>query len=135
LGSWYSRVCFSCGVWLGDTSTNPQVAIWTRWAEQEMAAGNIAALKSIFSRCLLDCPHVALWGVYIRFIKKVGLGSCTIVEGLTNVILATVLSLVLAPPVGVHAFCCPVCLPAVRCTSVCLQRPSHSTQWRVIPYS
>jgi cleavage stimulation factor subunit 3 len=51
------------------------VAIWTRWAEQEMAAGNIAALKSIFSRCLLDCPHVALWFVYIRFIKKVGGGG------------------------------------------------------------
>ena len=45
--------------------------MWTRYAEQEMAAGNIMAVKHIFSRCLLDCPNVDLWFIYIRFIKKV----------------------------------------------------------------
>jgi hypothetical protein len=42
-----------------------------------MAAGNTLAVKHIFSRCLLDCPNVDLWFIYIRFIKKVGISSST----------------------------------------------------------
>jgi hypothetical protein len=36
-----------------------------------MEAGNTAAVRSIFGRCLLECPDVELWFMYLRFIKKV----------------------------------------------------------------
>lgn len=44
---------------------------WTRYAELEMSANNQGKVKSIFSRCLLNCPSVELWAAYLKFIKKV----------------------------------------------------------------
>lgn len=52
-------------------SSMTQAALWTKYAELEMASGNAAQVKHIFSRCLLTCPNVDLWFTYLKFIKKV----------------------------------------------------------------
>ncbi|KAK9824661.1 hypothetical protein WJX72_012141 [[Myrmecia] bisecta] len=43
---------------------------WRLYAEAEMAAGNTAQVKTVFSRCLLNCLTVDLWATYLEFIKK-----------------------------------------------------------------
>lgn len=37
-----------------------------------MAAGNAEGVKAVFGRCLMQCPSVDLWFMYLKFIKKVG---------------------------------------------------------------
>jgi len=49
-----------------------QVGIWTRYVEAEMPSGNTEAVKGVFGRCLMQCPSVDLWFMYLKFIKKVG---------------------------------------------------------------
>ncbi|WIA36938.1 hypothetical protein OEZ86_008179 [Tetradesmus obliquus] len=46
------------------------VGIWTRYVEAEMAAGNAEGVKAVFGRCLMQCPSVDLWFMYLKFIKK-----------------------------------------------------------------
>eukprot|EP00878_Enallax_costatus_P014549 GHUV01015220.1.p1 GENE.GHUV01015220.1~~GHUV01015220.1.p1 ORF type:complete len:323 (+),score=42.52 GHUV01015220.1:134-1102(+) len=46
------------------------VGIWTRYVEAEMSAGNTEAVKQVFGRCLLQCPSVDLWFMYLKFIKR-----------------------------------------------------------------
>lgn len=48
-----------------------QAAYWQRYAELELDEGDTARAKLVFSRCLLSCPHIRLWSLYLRFIKKV----------------------------------------------------------------
>ena len=36
-----------------------------------MAADSQSQVKSVFNRCLLNCPSVPLWTAYLSFIKKV----------------------------------------------------------------
>lgn len=38
-----------------------------------MATGDEAAVKAVFSRCLLTCLSVDLWRAYLNFIKRVRL--------------------------------------------------------------
>ena len=40
-----------------------------------MGAGDEAAVKAVFSRCLLTCLSVELWGAYLAFIKRVRAGG------------------------------------------------------------
>jgi cleavage stimulation factor subunit 3 len=42
-----------------------------RFVEAEMAAANSEAVKAVFGRCLMQCPSVDLWFMYLKFIKKV----------------------------------------------------------------
>lgn len=63
-------------------------AYWARYAKHELNGDascccsasqrslqlsdkNFEQLKSIFERCLDDCPHVDLWIMYLRFVTKV----------------------------------------------------------------
>ena len=48
-----------------------QAIYWQRYAEMELDEGNPSQAKLVFSRCLLSCPNVKLWTLYLRFIKKV----------------------------------------------------------------
>jgi hypothetical protein len=50
-----------------------QVGIWTRYVEAEMSSGNTEGVKAVFGRCLMQCPSVDLWFMYLKFIKKVTL--------------------------------------------------------------
>mmetsp|Transcript_19714 Transcript_19714/g.54740 ORF Transcript_19714/g.54740 Transcript_19714/m.54740 type:complete len:821 (-) Transcript_19714:318-2780(-) len=44
---------------------------WKAYAEAELAADNVAGVKSVFSRCLKAfCPSVELWRCYLQFMKK-----------------------------------------------------------------
>eukprot|EP00850_Spirogloea_muscicola_P023961 SM000413S15644 [mRNA] locus=s413:25585:30982:+ [translate_table: standard] len=43
---------------------------WKAYAEAQMAAGDDAAVKAIFGRCLLTCLHADLWKCYVRYIRK-----------------------------------------------------------------
>ena len=52
-----------------------QVTIWSRYVESLMAAGETDTVKTVFGRCLMQCPSVDLWFMYLKFIKKVGLSS------------------------------------------------------------
>lgn len=36
-----------------------------------MAAGQTDDVKTVFGRCLMQCPSVDLWFMYLKFIKKV----------------------------------------------------------------
>lgn len=58
-------------------------ALWTRYAELELSINNHANVKSIFSRCLLSCPHADLWLLYLKFIKKANEGKG--VDGMAEV--------------------------------------------------
>ncbi|KAI3965632.1 hypothetical protein MKX01_010589 [Papaver californicum] len=52
-------------------STFPTAAkYWKHYVEANMTAYNDVAAKQVFSRCLLDNRHTALWRCYIRFIIK-----------------------------------------------------------------
>eukprot|EP00850_Spirogloea_muscicola_P013037 SM000086S23089 [mRNA] locus=s86:477104:482501:- [translate_table: standard] len=52
---------------------------WKAYAEAQMAAGDDAAVKAIFGRCLLTCLHADLWKCYVRYIRKSN--SAATVEG------------------------------------------------------
>ncbi|GBG61269.1 hypothetical protein CBR_g19801 [Chara braunii] len=47
---------------------------WKMYAETQISAGNDDAVKSIFSRSLLNCLHIDLWRCYLRYIRKVNDG-------------------------------------------------------------
>jgi hypothetical protein len=53
------------------TIVSEQVGIWTRYVEAEIGVGNTEAVKAVFNRCLMHCPSVDLWFMYLKFIKKV----------------------------------------------------------------
>jgi hypothetical protein len=36
-----------------------------------MSAGETDNVKTVFGRCLMQCPSVDLWFMYLKFIKKV----------------------------------------------------------------
>lgn len=48
-----------------------QALYWQRYAELELDEPDPSRAKLVFSRCLLNCPSVKLWSLYLRFIKKV----------------------------------------------------------------
>lgn len=48
-----------------------QAIYWQRYAELELDESDSSRAKLVFSRCLLTCPHIKLWSLYLRFIKKV----------------------------------------------------------------
>ncbi|PRW58683.1 Suf-domain-containing [Chlorella sorokiniana] len=43
---------------------------WREYADHVMATGDEAAVKAVFSRCLLTCLSVDLWRAYLNFIKR-----------------------------------------------------------------
>ena len=50
-----------------------QAVYWQKYAEMELDEPDPSRAKVVFSRCLLSCPIVKLWSLYLRFIKKVAL--------------------------------------------------------------
>ncbi len=50
-----------------------QAGYWREYADHVMATGDEAAVKAVFSRCLLTCLSVDLWRAYLNFIKRVRL--------------------------------------------------------------
>lgn len=50
-----------------------QAVYWQKYAEMELDEPDPSRAKVVFSRCLLNCPLVKLWSLYLRFIKKVDL--------------------------------------------------------------
>lgn len=40
-----------------------------------MAGGDAEAVKRVFGRCLMLCPSVDLWFMYLKFVKRVSGGS------------------------------------------------------------
>lgn len=48
--------------------------LWKAYAEAQLAAGNDAAVRQIFGRCLLQCPHIELWNFYLFYIRKANEG-------------------------------------------------------------
>ncbi|KXZ55915.1 hypothetical protein GPECTOR_2g1466 [Gonium pectorale] len=44
--------------------------VWCKYAELELAAGNLAGLKVVFQRCLMSVPSLELWSLYMKFIRR-----------------------------------------------------------------
>ncbi len=44
--------------------------MWCKYAELELGAANMPALKAIFQRCLMQVPSLELWALYIKFIRR-----------------------------------------------------------------
>lgn len=40
--------------------------MWQRYVGAEMAANNTAAVKQLFGRCLMSCPSIDLWTLYLK---------------------------------------------------------------------
>ena len=43
--------------------------VWYQWLEAELRARQIEHMEGIFERCLLTCPHVELWRLYLRYLR------------------------------------------------------------------
>ena len=43
--------------------------VWYQWLEAELRTRQMEVMESIFERCLLQCPHVELWRLYLRFLR------------------------------------------------------------------
>ena len=41
--------------------------VWYQWLEAELRCRDLAAMEALFERCLLTCPHVELWRLYLRY--------------------------------------------------------------------
>ena len=42
---------------------------WRLWIEAEIRAGDLQQVEKIFERCLIRCPHLQLWMLYLRYLK------------------------------------------------------------------
>lgn len=60
------------------TPLKRQAGYWREYADHQMSCADEAAVKAVFSRCLLTCLSVDLWRAYLNFIKRVGAagGGC-----------------------------------------------------------
>ena len=48
----------------------PSAAIcWYQYIETEMRARELQCVEALFERCLLQCPHIELWSLYLRYLK------------------------------------------------------------------
>eukprot|EP00736_Rhodelphis_marinus_P014363 Rmarinus@m.3698 len=45
--------------------------VWQSYAEQELEAGNRSRVEAIFHRCLLTCPYLDLWKLYVKYVRDV----------------------------------------------------------------
>ena len=43
--------------------------VWYQWLEAELKGRHLDAMEGIFERCLLHCPHVELWRLYLRYLR------------------------------------------------------------------
>ena len=44
--------------------------VWYQWLEAELRGRQLEAMEGIFERCLLSCPHVELWRLYLRYLRQ-----------------------------------------------------------------
>ena len=44
--------------------------VWQQWLAAELHAGQITQMEGIFERCLLRCPQLELWQLYIQYIRQ-----------------------------------------------------------------
>ena len=42
-------------------------SVWYQWLEAELRVRDLDAMEALFERCLLKCPHVELWRLYLRY--------------------------------------------------------------------
>lgn len=68
--------CMRARVWACVRLSVAQVMVWSRYVEALMSAGETDAVKTVFGRCLMQCPSVDLWFMYLKFIKKVIIRTC-----------------------------------------------------------
>ena len=48
----------------------PSAAVcWHQWLETELRQRDFERVESLFERCLLRCPHIELWKIYLRYLK------------------------------------------------------------------
>lgn len=43
--------------------------VWYQWLEAELRGKHTENMEGIFEQCLLRCPHVELWRLYLRHLK------------------------------------------------------------------
>ena len=43
--------------------------VWRQWVEAEIRANCFDQVEGIFERCLLRCPHLELWRLYLQYLK------------------------------------------------------------------
>lgn len=43
--------------------------VWYQWLEAELRSRQIEPMEGIFERCLLRCPHVELWRLYLSYLR------------------------------------------------------------------
>ena len=56
---------------IAPSCTRMQASHWQQYAQLELRARNMPKVKSVFSRCLLNCYSIPLWTAYLDFIKQV----------------------------------------------------------------
>ena len=48
----------------------PSAAVcWYQWLETELRQRDLERAEELFERCLLRCPHIELWSLYLRYLK------------------------------------------------------------------
>ena len=63
---------------------------WRQWIFAEMHAGQPAAVEGIFERCLLKCPQLELWTLYMQYMRQEKLAARTEVLQAFEVLLEAV---------------------------------------------
>ncbi|KAL1528846.1 hypothetical protein AB1Y20_010169 [Prymnesium parvum] len=44
--------------------------LWRQWIDAELRAGEVVQAEQLFERCLLRCPHLELWKLYLRYLRE-----------------------------------------------------------------
>lgn len=44
--------------------------VWYQWLEAELRCRELGQMETLFERCLLKCPHVELWRLYLQYQKS-----------------------------------------------------------------
>jgi hypothetical protein len=45
---------------------------WKQWVELELRARDLEQVELLFTRCLIRCPHLGLWRLYLLYLKELG---------------------------------------------------------------
>ena len=86
-----------------EASSFLQASHWQQYAQLELRDGKQGRVKTIFSRCLLNCYSITLWAAYLDFIKQVPASAACATSRLlspvcvTAVIMASILQAAGAP--------------------------------------
>ena len=45
--------------------------VWYQWIDAEQRGNHLSEMEALFKRCLLHCPHVELWRLYLHYLRHV----------------------------------------------------------------